>query len=75
MPNVFEGTVEVDETYLGEQKKNKNKSQLRKEKQVFGKKSKKGKGAAKQPVFGILCRNGRVFAESEAKDLIPIITK
>jgi len=33
----------------------------------------------KQPVFGILCRKGKVFAElvndTQAKDLLPIITK
>lgn len=33
IPEVFEGMVEVDETYLGGQKKNKRKSQLLKEKQ------------------------------------------
>lgn len=79
VPDVFEGVVEVDETYLGGQKKNKNKSQLRREKVVFGRESKKGKGTTKQPVFGILCRNGKVFTElvddTEAKDLIPIIVK
>lgn len=79
VPDVFEGIVEVDETYLGGQKKNKNKSQLRKERAIFGKESKRGFGTTKQPVFGILCRNGEVFAElvndTEAKDLIPIITK
>lgn len=79
VPDVFEGTVEVDETYLGGQKKNKNKNQLRKEREIFGKESKRGWGTTKQPVFGILCRSGKVFAElvddTEAKDLIPIITK
>lgn len=79
VPRVFSGTVEVDETYLGGQKKNKNKSQLRREREIFGKDSKRGRGTTKQPVFGILCRSGKVFAElvddTEAKDLIPIITK
>lgn len=79
IPDVFDETVEVDETYLGGQKKNKNKKQLWKEKQVFGKESKRGFGTTKQPVFGILCRNGKVFAklvdDTQAKDLIPIITK
>lgn len=77
MPNVFEGTVEVDKTYLGGQKKNKSKSQLRKESEIFGKESKHGFETTKQPVFGILCRSGKVFAKlvdyTEAKDLIPII--
>jgi len=79
VPGVFEGTVEVDETYLGGQKKNKRKSQLKKDKQIYGKESKRGLGTTKQPVFGILCRSGKVYAKlvdnTEAKDLIPIITK
>lgn len=79
VPEIFSGTVEVDETYLGGQKKNKNKKQLRKEIETFGKESKSGFGTTKQPVFGILARNGQVWAELvsdvEAKDLIPLITK
>lgn len=78
IPEVFEGTVEVDETYLGGQKKNKNKRQLRKEEPVFGE-SKRGFGTTKQPVFGILCRGGKVWAtlvnDTEAGDLVPIIEK
>ena len=79
IPPIFSGTVEVDETYLGGQKKNKRKSQLKREKELTGKTSRKGFGTTKQPVFGILCRSGKVFArlvdDTEAKDLIPIITK
>ena len=41
IPDVFEGMVEVNETYLGGQKKNKRKNQLLKEKIIFGKESKK----------------------------------
>ena len=78
VPGIFSGTVEVDETYLGGQKKNKRKSVLLKEK-IAGKESKRGFGTTKQPVFGILCRSGKVFArlveDTKAKDLIPIITK
>ena len=78
VPDDFEGIVEVDETYLGGQRKNKRKSQLIKEEIKYGK-SKKGFGTTKQPVFGILCRSGKVHAElvnkTEAKDLMPIITK
>ena len=74
VPGVFSGTVEVDETYLGGQKKNKRKKQLRKELA-----SRRGFGTTKQPVFGILTRQGKVFAklvdDTEAGDLLPIITK
>lgn len=78
IPDIFEGTVEVDETYLGGQKKNKRKNQLLKEKEISGE-SKRGFGTTKQPVFAILARSGRVFArlvnDVEAKNLIPIIEK
>jgi hypothetical protein len=50
---VFDGAVEVDETYLGGQWKNKRKVQ-----RLQG--TKRGRGTRKQPVFGILCRNGYV---------------
>lgn len=60
--DIFEGEIEVDETYLGEQKKNKNKKQLEKEKEIFGKESKRGKGTTKKPVFGILTRQGKVYS-------------
>lgn len=78
IPGIFSGTVEVDETYLGGQKKNKTKKQLRKER-LNGNESKRGHGTNKQPVFGILTRQGKVFARlvdaTEAVDLLPIITK
>lgn len=74
IPDVFSGIVEVDETYLGGQWKNKP---LKVRKQA--EKSKKGRGTTKQPAFGILCRNGKVWAELvsgvEAKDLQPRIEK
>lgn len=76
---VFSGTVEVDETYVGGKKRNKRKSQLIADRKEFGKDSKRGFGTTKQPVFGILCRNGKVWAEIvndvEAKNLMPLITK
>jgi len=74
VPNVFEGTVEVDETYLGGQWKNKRLSSKRSHP-----KAKRGRGTNKQAVFGILCRNGKVWAElidnAEAKQLQPRILK
>jgi len=73
IPKAFEGIVEVDETYLGGKWINKRKHvKLRQ-------KSKRGRGTSKQPVFGILCRSGQVWAELiegvEAEDLQPRIEK
>lgn len=74
IPKVFSGTVEVDETYLGGQWKNKRRNE--KKRQLV---SKRGRGTTKQPVLGILARNGQVWAEVvpnvEAPDLVPLITK
>jgi transposase len=72
VPEVFEGIIEVDETYIGGQWKNKPlKIKLK------SKKPKRGRGTTKQPVFGILCRGGKVWAEVisgvEAEDLQPLI--
>ena len=58
LPAVFEGTVEVDETYLGGQWKNKRLAV-----KYSSQRAKRGRGTAKQPVFGILCRNGKVWAD------------
>lgn len=56
---------------MGGQKKNKTKRQLLKDK-IEGKESKRGKRTTKQPVFGILTREGKVFAKpvdtTEVKD-------
>ena len=72
IPEIFTGTVEVDETYLGGQWKNKRKSQRQQQ-------SKRGRGTLKTPVFGILCRGGQVWAkvvaDVEAKTLIPLIRR
>jgi len=72
VPEIFSGTIEVDETYIGGQWKNKRK----KYKKI---KAKRGRGTLKTPVFGILCRGGKVWAEIvpdvEANTLIPLITK
>jgi transposase len=69
-PDIFTGIVEVDETYLGGQWKNK-----RQVARAEG--TKRGKGTSKQPVFGILCREGQVWAEivpdTKAETLMPII--
>lgn len=74
IPEVFEGIVEVDETYLGGQMRNK-----RKEIKLKLGKNRRGFGTVKQPLFGILCRAGKVYAEIvpgiEAKDLQPLIEK
>ena len=78
IPEMFSGIVEVDETYLGGQWKNKRLS-VKKDALIKGKNSKKGKGTSKQPTFGILCRNGQVWAELvenvEKEDLQPRIEK
>lgn len=74
IPKTFSGIVEVDETYLGGQWKNKPlKIRLK------SVKSKRGRGTIKQPVFGILCRSGKVWAKlisnTEAENLQPLIEK
>jgi len=72
VPRIFSGTVEVDETYLGGQWKNKRKS-------IRDQGTKRGRGTRKLPVFGILCRNGTVWAEVvdnvEAETLLPLISQ
>jgi transposase-like protein len=72
VPDVFSGTIEVDETYIGGQWKNKRKSQKRIQ-------AKRGRGTLKTPVFGILCRGGKIWAkvvhDVEAKTLIPLIRR
>jgi len=72
VPETFSGIVEVDETYLGGQWKNKRKM-------IRDRGTKRGRGTKKQPVFGILCRNGQVWAEVvesvEADTLQPLISR
>jgi transposase-like protein len=74
IPEVFAGSLEVDETYLGGQWKNKRLSVKRNLP-----KAKRGRGTPRQAVFGNLCRNGSVWADLidgvEAKQLQPRITK
>lgn len=71
VPEIFTGIVEVDETYLGGQWRNKRKV-------IRDQGTKRGRGTKKQPVFGILCRNGKVWAEVvddvEADTLLPLIS-
>ncbi|MEA2088718.1 MAG: hypothetical protein U9O55_02685 [Patescibacteria group bacterium] len=62
VPKIFEGIVEVDETYLGGQWKNKRLG-IKKKAILQGKINKRGLGIIKQPAFGILCKNGTVWAE------------
>ena len=72
VPEIFSGTVEVDETYVGGQWKNKRKI-------IRDMGSKRGRGIKKQQVFGILCRNGTVWAEIvddvEAGTLQPLLSQ
>jgi transposase len=56
VPETFSEIVEVDETYVGGQWKNKRKS-------IRDHGTKRGRGTKKHPVFGILCRSGKVWAE------------
>jgi len=56
VPEVFFGTVEVDETNEGGHWKN-----TRTSVRELG--TNRGRGAKKQPVFGIFCRYGEVWAE------------
>jgi transposase len=70
IPPVFAGIVEIDETYLGGSWRNKRKG-------IRAKGAKRGRGTTKQAVFGILCRNGQVWAEIvpnvEADTLLPLL--
>lgn len=50
-PDQFTGTVECDETYMGNSRR------------YFGRKRKRGRGADKRPVFGIIERGGAVVAK------------
>ena len=72
VPDIFSGTIEVDETYLGGKWKNKRKPQ-------HNQGSKRSRGTTKQPVFGILCCHGSVWAEVvddvSADTLQPLISK
>jgi transposase len=70
IPEIFCGTVEVDETYLGGRWKNKRKT-IRDERTK--------RGTRKQPVFGILRRDGTVWDEVvddvETDTLQPLISQ
>ena len=72
VPSVFSGIVEVDETYMGGQWKNKRKA-------ARAKGTKRGRGTSKQPVFGIYARQGIVWArlvdDVEAATLLPLIRR
>ena len=74
IPDNFSGTVEVDETYMGGQWKNKRKTIKRNEPR-----SKRGKGTTKQAIFGIICRKGEIYAQLidgvSKKDLQPVIER
>ncbi len=72
VPPVVRGTVEVDATSLGGAWKNKRARHRR-----AG--TKRGRGPAKTPVFGILCRGGQGWAQvvpdGEAQTLLPLIRR
>ena len=74
VPEIFSGVVETDETYIGGKWRNKTLKIKRK-----SAKSKRGRGILKQPIFDILCRNDKVYAEivqgAEANYLQPLIKK
>jgi len=59
VPDIFSGIVEVDETYLGGQMKNRK----QKDRIKYGK-NRRGFGTIKQPVFGILCGKERYLLRS-----------
>jgi transposase-like protein len=63
IPPVFAGIVEMDETYIGGQRKNK-KLHIRRIK------GKRGHGTDKLPIVGLFCRDsGQVFVDVEPKKL------
>ncbi|MDP6595724.1 MAG: transposase [Candidatus Poribacteria bacterium] len=70
--DIFSGTVEVDETYIGAQWNHK-----RHRAKAAG--SKRGRGRSNTPVFGILGRGGKVWAQVvsdvEARTLLPPISR
>jgi transposase len=72
IPEIFSGAIEVDETYIGGQWKNKRKT-------ICDQGTKRGRGTKKQSVFGILRRNGTVWAEVvddvESDTLQPLISR
>jgi len=72
VPAVFQGTVEIDETYVGGFWRNRRSSQ-----RAQGRK--RGRGTSKTPVFGILCRGGQVWAQVvpdlAARTLYPLIRR
>ena len=69
IPPVFSCIVEIDETYLGSWR---NK---RRPERAIG--TKRGRGTSKQPIFGILCRGGLVWAELvpniRARTVLPFV--
>ena len=75
VPAVFEGIVEVDETYLGGQMKNRK----LKERLKIKKNRQQRQPEVLAPLNGIFCRSGQVWArlinKTEAEDLQPLIEK
>jgi transposase len=72
VPEIFSGTIELDENCIEGQWKNKWKT-------IRDEGTKRGRETTKQPVFGIFCRNGMVWAEGvdtvEADTFQPFISQ
>lgn len=63
VPPIFTGIVEMDETYIGGQRKNKRLH-------IRRIKGKRGHGTDKLPIVGLFCRDsGQVFVDVEPKKL------
>jgi transposase-like protein len=81
-PQVLEGTVEVDETYVGGKEGNKHQSEKAKVKRLALRKDGKGtqgRGSDKTMVLGLVQRNGniihKVIPRAQANAIIPVIEK
>lgn len=76
-PVLLEGTVEVDETYVGGKEQNKHQTKKAKRLKASGKKSFLGRPTDKAGVLGLVQRDGKlvqkVMLTSGTKDIIPLV--